>query len=221
MNIDSHRISCYHTDVIEFCARLNDNAIFRIAHENQVCMLCQQFASPLSGRRCCWHFYIDNIANGRKDEAMTEYAPNLGHAVCFPVRKEIAAVNKDIMWVDWQRATECAAGLFYFRKGYKLEFSRKNQSGQNQGRYTHFRSRQGLLRTPAARLWCSTGGAERIGFYMDRLHLTAENDPGWWASIYILSGKRLQSEDGLLSGWTGTFTWTFHQQIDIIFCTYI
>lgn len=97
MNIDSHRISCYHTDVIEFCARLNDNAIFRIAHENQVCMLCQQFASPLSGRRCCWHFYIDNIANGRKDEAMTEYAPNLGHAVCFPVRKGIAAVNKDIM----------------------------------------------------------------------------------------------------------------------------
>lgn len=42
-------------------------------------------------------FYIDNIANGRKDEAMTEYAPNLGHAVCFPVRKGIAAVNKDIM----------------------------------------------------------------------------------------------------------------------------
>ena len=40
---------------------------------------------------------IDNIANGRKDEAMTEYAPNLGHAVCFPVRKGIAAVNKDIM----------------------------------------------------------------------------------------------------------------------------
>ena len=38
-----------------------------------------------------------NIANDRKDEAMTEYAPNLGHAVCFPVRKGIAAVNKDIM----------------------------------------------------------------------------------------------------------------------------
>ena len=76
---------------------------------------------------------------------------------------------------------ERAAGLFYFRKGYKLEFSRKNQSGQNQGRYTHFRSRQGLLRTPAARLRCSTGSTEGTGLYMDRLHLTAENDPGWWA----------------------------------------
>ena len=148
-------------------------------------------------------------------------APNLGRTVCFPVRKGIAAVNKDIMWVDWQCATERVVGLFYFRKGYKLEFSRKNQSGRNQGRYTHFRHRQSLLRTPAARLWCSAGSAERIGFYMDRLHLTAENDPGWWAGIYILSGKRPQSEGNLLSRWTGTFTWTLHQQIDIIFCAYI
>ena len=52
---------------------------------------------PYPGEGVAGIFYIDNMANGRKDEAMTEYAPNLGHAVCFPVRKGIAAVNKDIM----------------------------------------------------------------------------------------------------------------------------
>ena len=134
---------------------------------------------PYPGEGVAGIFYIDNMANGRKDEAMTEYGPQFRTSSLLSRKERNCGSEQGYHVSRLTVRSRMRCRSFYFRKRYKHEFSRKNQSGRNQGRYTHFRSRQSLLRPPAARLGCSTGGVEGTGFYMDRLHLTAENDSGW------------------------------------------
>jgi hypothetical protein len=84
MNIDSHQISCYHTDVIEFLRPSERQRDFsHCARESGLYVMPAICFALIWAKGVAGIFYIDNIANGRKDEAMAEYGPQFRAQFAF------------------------------------------------------------------------------------------------------------------------------------------